>query len=175
MALEVEDGTAKSNSESYASVLVADTYLANRGMTSWAALSTADKEINLRLGTDYMLRAYRLRWNGTRVLTTQALDWPRYNVPIPDMIPSGGYYIALIESNVVPTEVQRACVELAYRASTGEELLEDLETPVIREKVGPLEVEYAEGARQTKVYPAVDAMLAHLFSSGGGMLKVYRA
>ena len=53
MTLVIEDGTGKSNAESYISVADADTYHSNRGNTDWAALTTAEKERLLRIATDY--------------------------------------------------------------------------------------------------------------------------
>ena len=66
MSLIVEDGTGKSNAESYISVADADTYHSNRDNTDWAALTTAEKERLLRIATDYMVAVYRLRWDGYR-------------------------------------------------------------------------------------------------------------
>ena len=77
MALIVEDGTGKSDAESFISVADADTYHSNRGNTDWASLLTAAKEQNLRKATDYICQVYRMKWAGTRVNGTQALDWPR--------------------------------------------------------------------------------------------------
>jgi hypothetical protein len=83
MALVVEDGTARADAESYCSVAAADTYHANRGNTVWAALTQTVKEQCLRKATDYMV-VYRNAWDGYRKTTTQALDWPRFMVPIKD-------------------------------------------------------------------------------------------
>ena len=173
MALEVEDGTAKANAEAYASVTAADTYMADRGYKLWATMTTPEKEQALRRATDYMVGMYRLRWAGYRKTTTQALDWPRYEVPILDSAVEGTY-AAFYSDTTVPTAVVRACVELAYRAAAGE-LAPDLEAPVTSEQVGPISVTYAEGARQSVLYRAVTAMLAPFLVASGGMLKVSRA
>lgn len=173
MALIVETGQAGSDSESYVSVTNADTYFSNRGNATWAALATAAKEQALRKATDYMGQVYRLRWAGYRISTTQALDWPRYEVPRKDT-GSGGYYASYYADNAVPTEVVNACCELAVRASA-ETLSADLDAPAIREKVGPIEIERAQGVRETKKYPAVDNLLAPVLTGSSGSMKVSRA
>jgi len=65
MPLIVEDNTGLANAESYISVADADVYLANMGRTSWAAATTAAKEIALRKATQYIDTAYSFR--GARV------------------------------------------------------------------------------------------------------------
>jgi hypothetical protein len=175
MALIVEDGTGKSDAESYISAADAGTYHTARGNAAWAAVaSDTVREQLLRKATDYMVASYRERWDGYRKTTTQALDWPRYEVPIRDSA-TEGVYAAFYSDTEVPAAVARACAELALRAIDGD-LAEDLDIPVVAESIGPISVSYAEGGRrQTKVFRAVDAMLAPFFKSYGGMLKVSRA
>jgi hypothetical protein len=172
MALITEDGTGRSDAESFASVADADTYFGNRGITNWSSLVTAEKEQALRRATDYMVQAYRFRWSGCRVRDTQALDWPRYLVPRLD-VGIGGTF-SYYDSDVVPAEVARACCELAVRAAAGE-LAADLGPPVVREKVGPLETEYLPGARQSTKYLAVEMLLKPFFNGGPNSMKVSRA
>jgi hypothetical protein len=168
MALEVEDGTAKANAESYALVSEADTYLAARGHTSWAALAEAAKEAALRLATDYMVQAYRLRWKSWRYTRTQALDWPRSNVILTDNY-SGAMGYDYIANNVVPNEVKNACIELALKASNGA-LTEDLTPQVQSETVGPISTSYFQGGQRITTYPAIDRMLAPFLKSDGAMV-----
>lgn len=180
MALIVEDGTGLSTAESLCSVADADAYHLNRGAAAWAALTTAAKEQNLRKATDYMTQAYRLRWNGSRVTATQALDWPRHGVPredyyvtssVPPNSIDGQFYYP---SDEVPLEVARACAELSLRALSGD-LLADVERAVRRERVGPIETEYEPGSLQSTRYAAVDAMLAPFLRARSGFLSVVRA
>jgi hypothetical protein len=174
MSLVVEDGTARSDAESYISVADATTYHANRGNAAWAAVADdPTREQLLRKATDFMVGAYRQRWMGYRAKSTQALDWPRYEVPMPDAV-MNNQYMAYYPYNEVPAVVQRACAELALRAIDGD-LASDLEAPVIQETIGPVTVRYAEGARQNKVYQAIEAMLAPLLDGGGNSIPVKRA
>jgi hypothetical protein len=151
MALEVEDGSGKTNSESYASVTHADDYHTDHGNTLWFTMSTTEKEQALRRATDYITQTYRSRWAGTRVTTTQALDWPRYGVVI-DLITS-------IESTIVPHDIRHACIDLAFKAAGGD-LIPDITQSAIRKKVGDIEIEYDKLSPQRPVYLEIDSILA---------------
>jgi hypothetical protein len=167
MTLIVEDGTGLPNSDSYASVASADTRLAALGMTDWTSLSTAQKEQALRRATVYMLQTYRSRWRGRRKLGTQALDWPREEVTRDDygIFLISGYY-AYYPDDEVPAEVEDACIDLALRSAAAD-LLPDQSQGVVREKVGPLEVEYDRYSPQRKKYSAIDGLLRPLLKADG--------
>ena len=119
MALIVEDGTGKTNSESYASVADADSYFTGRtGATTWAgAADTAAKEKALRDATDYLEERYNMRWLGRKTHETQALSWPRAYLTTYD-----GFSI---ESTEMPEKIKRACMEMAVRALS-EDILPDI-------------------------------------------------
>ncbi len=168
MSLNVETGSGSATAESYSSVADADTYLAARGHTAWAALANGAKEIALRQATDYMQQYYGGRWAGLRTSSTQALDWPRAWVPLRDTP------FAYVANNTIPAEVKNACISLALRASTSE-LAPDIEPQTTSETVGPISVTYAAGSRQTVRYQAIDNMLAAYLTSGANMAKVVRA
>lgn len=166
MTLIIEDGSNVPNAEAYASVDYADTYFAARGVTAWAALDTDVKEINLRKGADYMLATYRDMWAGYRynmrngVHARQAQDWPRVDVFIDQY--------TYIQNNEIPDEVKKANCELALRAQAGD-LLGDTSGSdrVVREKVGPLETEYAQYGSPLTAYNMVSSLLAPYLKSGG--------
>ena len=179
MALIIETGTGSATAESYISVADATTYQADRGNAAWAAVaSDTVREQLLRKATDFMVEQYRTRWAGGRVLTTQALDWPRYQVPRLDVYGSSGFgfagYGLYYPSDEVPEAVRRACAEFALRAIDGD-LGPDLSAPVIREKVGPIEVQYAEGARQEVRYSAIDKLLEPFLLGSESLVRVQRA
>ncbi len=178
MAIIVEDGTAKVDAESYATVEQVDTYQSTRGVTLWATLSTNEKEQALRRATSYMSQAYRLRWQGCRATTTQALDWPRDLVPRVDYYAGAGFGygsdLNFYAADTVPTEVVQACCIAAFKAAFGD-LAPDIEPLAIREKVGPIEVERAPGSLRVVRYQALDNILAPLIKHGGGSLMVMRA
>jgi len=189
MALVVEDGTAKTDAESYVSVADADTYFSNRGNAAWAALTTEQKEQALRKATDYLVAVYRLRWKGRRVSQDQALDWPRYDAYIiTDPFHTSGILADdwLIAADVVPVEVERACAELAVRAA-GDTLIEDLDLTdargsVVKQKAGSVEIQYKSDHELSNVkkFPLVERLLDPLIegenaSRYGGTIEVTRA
>lgn len=168
MALIVEDGTGKTNAESFISVADATTYHAARGNAAWAALaSDTIREQCLRRATDYMEQAYRNRWAGYRVTSTQSLSWPRSWVPMEDVDYIATYY----PNDAVPVLVANACAELALKAATAT-LLSDQSQMVTSESVGPLAVTYDKYSNQEIRYASVDAMLAVMFSNGGSSIQM---
>lgn len=154
MALIVETGSGLTNSESYASEAYADAYHENRGNAAWDGV--ADKEAALRKATDYMVQRYNGLWQGLRVNSTQALDWPRVGVI------ANGYYVL---SSIVPAQVANACAELALRSLSGP-LLADLTRAKTRTKIDAIEVEYDKNSDEQTRFVAVDAMLKPLMCSG---------
>jgi hypothetical protein len=179
--LTVENGTGLVDAESFISVADASTRHTAFGNAAWAALaSDTVREQLLRQATAKMEGEYRLRWNGTRISTTQALSWPRYDVPIKDAPGQfggamngygvGSYY----PNNTVPADVANACADLALRAITGP-LTPDTERAVKREKVGPLETEYEPGSIQSTRFDAVENMLRPYLKDAGMFLPVTRA
>jgi hypothetical protein len=172
MALTVETGAGLADADSYISLVDAAAYHTARGNAAWAALaSDTVREQLLRQATDYIENQYGLRFLGYRVSDTQALSWPRDWVPRQTSVTGSGYW----PNDEVPAPVARACAELALRAATSA-LAPDITPPVLSEKVGPLEVTYAQGARQTTTFRAVDSLLAQFLPNVGmGAAKVVRA
>lgn len=166
MAFVVETGAGLSNANSLASVSAADTYVADRGIAGWTALSTPIKQQSLVNATDYLEATYRSAYKGNRVSETQSLSWPRYNV-----IVDGFNFPA----NVVPTLVINACIEMAIRASLGETLLADQGQRVRREKIDVIEVEYQDYSDPTQRYPLVNRMvMPYLISASESGFAVVR-
>lgn len=174
MALIVEDGTSKVDSESYISVLEATAYHKARGNAdAWDAID--DKEASLRRATEYMMQVYRLRWTGYRVKLGQSLDWPRAEVWIPDSSAAiYGSRLAFVPINVIPVEVKRACAELALQTASGA-LAPNIERATVKEQVGPISVEYDRSAPQPVQYRAVDLMLLPYLGGGGANTTLVRA
>lgn len=163
MALIVETGEGIANAESYISVADATARHAALGNAAWTG-ADAVKEAALRRATQYMLQSYRGRWKGTRLKREQALDWPRYGARV------DGFDLP---SNEVPPEVANACADLALRALSAD-LNADQGRAVIREKIGPLETEYAAYSPQGTQYRAVDMALSAYLSGGGATARLTR-
>jgi hypothetical protein len=160
MPLIVEDNTGLANAESYISVADADVYLANMGRTSWAAATTAAKEIALRKATQYIDTAYSFR--GARVRgDLQALEFPR----------DSGYEEWPVK------RLRDACCELAVIALGEELVVANEDRPVTQETVGPLSVTYgASRFSGQKRFVHVDRLLRPLTRGGvGGSLRLERA
>lgn len=173
MALIVETGTGAADAQSYASAADSNAYMAVLGVLSWDARDDELKEADLARATAYMQQMYGGRWLGLRVTATQALDWPRADVQIADVKAAAGtalYY----ETTVVPAAVKRACIELAYRASTGE-LLADQQRAVSMEQIGPLVTKYEKGSSAAVKFPAVDLILKPLLKPSGLSVTTGRA
>lgn len=159
MSIITEDGTIVTGAESYCTVAFADEYHAKRGNAAWDALDDTDaKEPALRKATEYMTAVYRARWQGVRYTETQALDWPRAGVVRDSW---------QVDTDEIPVEVQRACAELALRASAAD-LNPDLTQGVLSEQVGPISVTYDKSSPQRTRYAAIDAILSPYLKAGGG-------
>jgi hypothetical protein len=175
MTLIVEDGTGKSDAESYGAVADAIAYLSSRGKPAFVALATANQEIALRCATDYLVAEYRNDWAGQRYSITQLLDWPRSYVPIPD-VGAMGYgtgYPAYVPFDIVPLQVVQACFDLAERYAATGDLAPDVKRVKRSVKVGPIAIEYEPDAPYVTVYTAVANKLAP-FLANDGYCKVIR-
>lgn len=175
MALVVEDGTGKTDAESYASVSQVDTYVdTTTSSAAWSAAATGEKEAALRRATQYLDSEYRSQWKGERSNEEQALSWPRQNV-----VDADDYYIDYDE---MPSRLISATCELAIKAISAT-LLSDLGVSgtieSTKRKVGPVteEIHYLGGAIQHKEYSLVHGLIADYLSGGGvgGMMRVERA
>lgn len=121
MALVVENGSGLVDAEAYASVSEADTYNSlHTADATWDALSTADKEIKLRIATQYLDAKYNANWQGMSRTGTQALDWPRYNVEV------NGHSL---DSTVLPQRLKDGCMSLAIDAASDAALFTNETTP----------------------------------------------
>lgn len=102
MALIVEDGTVVDNAESYLSVADADIIIDERGGNSkWDALTTAQKEVQLRLSTEYLDSNFT--FVGEMVECTQPLSWPRNGLD-------------RYASDEIPDDVKKALAVLSYQS-----------------------------------------------------------
>lgn len=155
IAIVVEDGTGVANANSYQTVANARLYAENRGIE----LPTDDDEIAAMLirSTDY-LEAQACRYQGKPTSSTQVLQWPRTGVFLNcDEVPS----------NVIPKSLISAQSALVMAINAGFDLQPNVSPQdyVIREKVGPIDTEYADptavGIMPT--FTGVNALLAPLF------------
>ncbi|MDV3469013.1 DnaT-like ssDNA-binding protein [Stenotrophomonas sp. C3(2023)] len=156
----------------YGTLDAANSYHQARGNAAWALGTDEARTGALVRATDYIDGRYRVllasgRWAsmfpGVRTEGRgQANEWPRTG--------ARDYGGNLLRANVVPDEVERATYEAALRelASPGS-LSPDYvaSEAVTKEKVGPIEVTYADAAAAGQVpnrpvVPAIDEILAPL-------------
>lgn len=171
MALIVEDGTGLSTAEAYCSTAYADTYHLLRGNTLWATMSTNEKEQALRRSADYMVQVYRSKWKGYRVNASQALDWPRTGVLIEDSLTGD----IILQSTIVPEDIQRANAALSFNAAHGEMLPDVSSQNVVRKKVDVIEIEYDKNSTTLPIYRSINALLAPYMDGAGNSSNVSRA
>ena len=118
LVLIKEDGTGLVNANTYASVADGDAYHeAHLYATAWTAATTPNKEAALAMATRLIDEEFQ--FNGYRVSSSQALQWPRTRCPDPDALRSAitlpslvvlGPYVA---SDKVPVRVVQATCEMA--------------------------------------------------------------
>lgn len=174
MTLTVEDGTVVSGANTYVNLATADAYHLARGReVDWVDLDSEVREQSLILATQEMEARYRTLWKGKKRLTDSAgdaidpedqpLSWPRKDVEDED-----GYGL---NKDVIPAAVKVAQMEVALQLAGGQNFVEDTITRdtagVLREKIGPLETQWAEGTQSVPTFPLIDQILEPLITGSG--------
>jgi hypothetical protein len=176
MALVVEDGTGKSDADSYISVADADTYFAAHGNpTAWSAASDEAKESALRYATVWMDGKWN--WLGTIVLGTQALLWPRY-VGWDRYGTNEDTEGRAIASDEVPQRVQDAACELALvHLSDALNAVSDTSGAELKKiKLDVMALEYVDRSTSySRKVPYISKLLKGLYTGGGWQVPVVRA
>jgi hypothetical protein len=169
-ALTVEDGSGLTSANSYCSVAFATTFHEQYGNPAgWTGATEAAQENALREATRALDALYGVRWCGERGTSEQALDWPRRYV-----VDRAGN---LIDSDEIPTALQRATAAMALQHLAGESLLPQVQT---NQDIRSETLASASGASHAVVYagiksasarfPLVERMLvgAGLIEGAGG-------
>lgn len=162
MSFIVENGSALTNSTSYASVAELDGYYSSIGI-DLSTESSITKEAWLNKATAVIDDDYC--YLGEVVSSTQALSFPRK-----DIYDRNGYSLS---SNEVPKQVKEAIYELAYEVKTNPTLVPAKN--IKNKKIGPVSITYGtndgvEGSVSgTKI---VNKKLKSLLCSG--QLNIFR-
>ena len=171
MALVVEDGTGKTDANSYLSEADADTYNTNHSVsTDWSGATQANKEIALRLATQYLDVRYKSLWKGVKYADAQALDWPRIWAE-----KEGTYDSSYYDQESIPQILKDATAELALRVIEGDTLFDDIIKPgTIKSQsvtVGPIKksTSYMGGYTQVKKYPLIDGLVKSLIKNSSSL------
>lgn len=157
----------------YGDLTDASAYHAERGNAAWDTYTPTQQQAALVRASQYVDGRYRWRLSSGRWQSmfrgtktggrAQALEWPRTGAT--------DYEGNAIDDDVVPVEVEYATYEAALReAAAPGSLSPDFtaSAQVTKEKVGPVEVQYAEtmaGDNMTPnrpVIPAIDEIIAPL-------------
>ncbi len=163
MALVVEDGTGKSDAESYISTADVTTYLTARRVATdfatWTAADATTKEIAVRLATQWLDARYHERWRGVKFSGTQALNWPRDSVELDSYI---------LSASDIPQQLLDATAELALKETDGDTLFADMadegtvSSKAVRIGLISESIDYSGGSRGIKRYRLVEALVSVL-------------
>lgn len=157
MALIVEDGTGKPDSNSYNDVTEIRAFADARGYE--LPEDDVDVEKLAIQATDY-LESFRKLYQGKKTYpTVQALSFPRTGVVIDDE-PLG--------DEAIPRELKASHAQATVEAYTTD-LLANSSAFVKKEKVDVIEVEYAESSTGSSTgFTKVDLLLEPLLGTSGG-------
>ena len=146
MPLTVTPGSA--TADAFVSVADCDTYCEAHGLTDWTgtADSPADlKEAAIRRATAYLSNAFS--WKGTRANgRSQALAWPRIDVEDAEG--------EAVDEDAIPVEIVQACCHIAAAEAANPGVMNpsvDLTARIKRERIGPIETEYASVPNQAEL------------------------
>lgn len=176
VTITVEDGTCVQGSNSYVDLEEARAYAEQYGKT----LPADDDEAGAMLiaGAAYV-NSYRDRFKGVQVCRPGLMAWPRYGAYLYEMPHEAP---KPFPDDEIPPELIAAQCDAIIAVSDGIVLMPTYaggDLPIIRERVGPLDTEYANpfeasgytSWRKARV-PAVDILLKPLLSVGSGLRSV---
>ena len=96
--------------DSFVSQADADAYNLAVGNTTWASTASDDKDIALRIATNYIKAKYDGVWKGIITDIDQVLPWPRSGV-----VDNENRYLS---STVNPSDIDNSTSELAFKSLT---------------------------------------------------------
>ena len=153
--LVIEDGTGKTDSNTYVDEAGLTTYATDRGITLNAADDTAKAALLIK-AMDYIEAQ---PFKGGKFTDEQALQWPRYSVVIDN------YWV---DTDEIPKLLIDAQCETAIGIDGGNDPLANVPRETKKEKVGDIEVEYMDGARSSTYLEAAETKLDKLLRAGTG-------
>lgn len=148
MALVVENGSVVAGANSYVTLTEYREWANARGITSSDSDAILERQV-LR-AMDYF---EQLLFIGNKANENQPLQWPRTEALI------DGYYADATE---IPPQVKRALYEAIKVQADGYSQWNIQERRTIREKVGDIEVEYADNSENRTITPALTSALSKL-------------
>jgi len=145
MALVIEDGSVVTGANSYVTLAEFKAWADSRDISYNADDNVLEAQI-LR-AMDYIERLYFI---GNKANENQPLQWPRTEALI------DGYYADATE---IPKEVKIAVYEATVVEAAGYSELEVQSRKTLRERVGDIEVQYADNSENRTITPALQYAL----------------
>jgi len=182
LTLIKEDGTAKPDANSYADVADCDAYHAGHLYASaWTAATAENKAAALVMAT--RLIDSQFQFNGYRVESTQALQWPRERCPDPDVNSTvlvgllrrlGDY----VDSDKVPKPVVDATCEMARELLIADRTAAPPGEGLVSDWAGSDGKKYSKSDTRPIISRVAQAMLGKfgaVVSGGSGAVRLVRA
>jgi len=158
MALVIEDGSVVANANSYVTLAEFKSWADSRDISYNADDDVVEAQI-LR-AMDYFERLFFI---GNKANENQPLQWPRTEALI------DGYYADATE---IPKEVKIALYEATVVEAAGNSELETQGRKTLRERVGDIEVEYAENSENRTITPALQYALNRIVQPAFQVMRV---
>jgi hypothetical protein len=158
----VETGAIISGANSYVSAADLTTYGTDRGIT----ISAANPEDLIIEAMDYI---ESLEFIGDQYTEDQALVWPRSGA----VKKKHWYY----DNDEIPQALIDGLCEVALAIDAGNSPIANIDRTTIKEKVGPVEVQYKEGSSSSTIVKKINTKLKELLVNGssGINFKVSKA
>jgi hypothetical protein len=174
LTLVKEDGTGRTDANSYASAVDGDAYHEGHLYASaWTAASAGSKEAALVFAT--RLIDSQFQFNGHRTKHNQALQWPREDCHDPD---ADGWAGGTVADSAVPKPVIDATCEMARELLTQDRTSAPPGEGLKYENIGTAQTGYDKSDRRPIISHVAQAMLAKfgaLVSGRSGEVRLVRA
>jgi hypothetical protein len=158
MALVIEDGSVVTGANSYVTLAEFKAWADSRDISYNADDNVLEAQI-LR-AMDYIERLYFI---GNKANENQPLQWPRTEALI------DGYYADATE---IPKEVKIAVYEATVVEAAGYSELEIQSRKTLRERVGDIEVQYADNSENRTITPALQYALNRIVQPAFQVFRV---
>lgn len=152
----LEDGTQIANSNSYITIEELDEYAMARGCE--IPTTKPERTALIIKAADYT-ESFRKRYQGTKVASTQSMQFPRVGVYVDGFI---------VDSDVIPTDLKKAQMQAALEYIEAD-MLPATGQNIKSEKVDVIEIVYqdGDGSLTAPSFPKVDQYLEALLSNSG--------
>tara|TARA_R110000823_G_scaffold203197_2_gene334052 strand:+ start:774 stop:1250 length:477 start_codon:yes stop_codon:yes gene_type:complete len=148
MGIVVENGSVVSGANSYVSLAEYRSWANDRGILTSDSDSVLERAIFRAM--DYF---ESLQFIGNKANENQPLQWPRTEALI------DGYYVDATE---IPGQVKKALYEAAYVQQAGNSELNTQDRKASKEKIGDIEVTYADNSENRIISPALTFALSKI-------------